>query len=74
MIGKPRIQQAAFIAAALALGGCGSNVAAVENPQTGQTETCSGPGMNEMNPWGQRDACLADHIAQGWTVKMKTPE
>lgn len=62
------------ILAALALGACGSEVMAVQDPQTGQTDTCTGPGMSELNPWGQRDACIAAHVAQGWTVKMKNPE
>lgn len=60
--------------AALALTACGSGVEAVQDPQTGRSDTCTGPGMSEMNPWGQRDACIAAHVAQGWTVKMKNPE
>jgi hypothetical protein len=61
---------AVFIAAIFMLGGCGSGVEAVQDPQTGQTVTCTGPGMSDMDPWSQRDACIADHVAQGWTVKM----
>jgi hypothetical protein len=63
-----------IIAIAFGLFGCGSDVAAVQDPQTGQTDTCTGPGMSEVNPWGQRDACIAGHVAQGWTVKMNAPQ
>ncbi len=70
---KATISAAAFLAA-LALGGCGGGVEAVQNPQTGQTVTCAEPGTPDWNPWSQREACLADHVAQGWTVKMKSQE
>lgn len=68
------LRLATALATALALAACGSGVAAVQDPQTGQTDTCSGPGMTDRNPWSQRDACLADHVAQGWMVKMKSQE
>jgi hypothetical protein len=39
----------------------------VQNPRTGETLTCSTPS-SEWNPWSQSDACVAGHIAQGWTI------
>jgi hypothetical protein len=72
--GKVPMHRAALLAAALALGGCSGGVAAVQDPQTGQEVTCSEGTLGDWNPWSQRDACLADHVAQGWTVKMKAPE
>jgi hypothetical protein len=72
--GKVTMHRAAILAAALALGGCAGGVAAVQDPQTGQVATCSEGTLADQNPWSQRDACLADHVAQGWTVKMKEPE
>jgi hypothetical protein len=68
------VWQAAAVMALAALGGCGSGVEAAQNPQTGETVTCTGSQMSDMSPWSQRDACIADHVAQGWTVKMKSGE
>ncbi len=73
-MGKVPMRRAAVLAAALALGGCADGVAAVQDPQTGQQVTCSEGTLGDWSPWSQRDACLADHVAQGWTVKMKQPE
>lgn len=68
-------RKAVLLAATLALGACVGGVEAVQDPQTGQTATCSEPGMMpSWNPWSQREACLADHVAQGWAVKMKSDE
>jgi uncharacterized protein YceK len=52
----------------LLLGGC-SGVEGVWDPKTGQTDTCS--TAFDWSPWSQRDACIADHVAQGWKVKMR---
>jgi hypothetical protein len=71
---KGAMRLAAALAAALGICGCGSGVESVQDPRTGQTETCTGPGMNDLSPWSDRDACLADHVAQGWTVKMMNRE
>ena len=37
----------------------------MQNPRTGDVATCR-PSPWGMNPWSQQDACIADHIAQGW--------
>jgi hypothetical protein len=45
--------------------GCGHDVV-LENPHTGTIEVCrESPGG--LNPWSQTTACVADHVAQGWT-------
>jgi hypothetical protein len=52
----------ALLAAALSLQGCASDVTLL-NPRTGETAICqAGP----LNPWSQQQACIGDHIAQGW--------
>ncbi len=33
------------------------------NPRTGETVTCRAA---PLNPWSQQEACVGDHIAQGW--------
>ena len=33
------------------------------NPRTGETVTCR---ENLLNPWSQGEACVGNHIAQGW--------
>lgn len=33
------------------------------NPRTGETMTCR---ASSLNPWSQQEACVGDHIAQGW--------
>jgi hypothetical protein len=48
------------------LEGCAAPIA-VRDPQTGATVTCSTP-ESELNPWSQSEACVAGHIAQGWTI------
>jgi hypothetical protein len=60
----PRV--ATIIAAGLMLAGCSSPFI-VQNPRTGETVVCE-EGAYELNPWSQHDACVADHVAQGWTV------
>ncbi len=51
---------------ALLLAGCGAPVV-VRNPRSGETATCT-EGVWDQSPWSQREACVADHIAQGWTT------
>jgi hypothetical protein len=51
----------AIIAACL-LTGCTRDVVML-NPRTGETMTCS---QSPLNPWSQQEACIGDHIAQGW--------
>ena len=33
------------------------------NPRTGETAVCP---ASPLNPWSQQQACIGDHIAQGW--------
>lgn len=42
----------------------------VQNPQTGETLACT-EGWRDQSPWSQREACVADHVAQGWTIKRQ---
>jgi hypothetical protein len=39
----------------------------VQNPQTGETVTCT-EGWRDQSPWSQREACVSDHLAQGWAI------
>ena len=58
-----------FLALAL-LAGCGEPFGervTVRNPQTGETLLCK-TAASEWLPWSQDDACVASHIAQGWTI------
>jgi uncharacterized lipoprotein YajG len=48
------------------LTGCAEPVT-VQNPRTGETLTCK-TAAAEWNPWSQAEACVADHLAQGWTI------
>jgi hypothetical protein len=53
-----------LILSACVLTGCAADVM-MQNPRTGETATCRESLMG-LNPWSQRDACIAGHIAQGW--------
>jgi uncharacterized protein YceK len=53
-----------IIAVAFLLAGCATDVM-MQNPRTGDTATCRA-SVRGLNPWSQQDACIADHIAQGW--------
>ena len=53
-----------LIAVAAMLVGCAD--VTVKNPQTGATETCQ-QSLLGLDPWSQTDACVAEHMAQGWT-------
>jgi hypothetical protein len=56
------VRYAALIIAAGLLTGCASDVVML-NPRTGESITCpAGP----LNPWSQQQACIGDHVAQGW--------
>jgi uncharacterized protein YceK len=48
------------------LTGCADPVT-VQNPRTSETVTCGSQSW-ELNPWSQHDACVADHLAQGWVI------
>ena len=43
--------------------GCARDVVML-NPRTGDTKLCP---ASPLNPWSQQQACIGDHIAQGWT-------
>jgi len=53
-----------IIVAACILAGCATDVV-MQNPRTGDMATCRA-SVRGLNPWSQQDACIADHIAQGW--------
>jgi hypothetical protein len=59
-----------LIIAAGVLTGCATDVA-MQNPRTGDTAMCRA-SLRGLNPWSQQDACIADHIAQGW--RRTSPE
>jgi hypothetical protein len=40
----------------------------LQNPQTGEIVTCI-EGAGDWPPWSQQQACVGDHIAEGWVVK-----
>jgi len=61
------IRSAAISLAAMSLAACSSPLA-VQNPHTGETVTCT-DGASDWSPWSQQQACVGDHIAQGWVVK-----
>jgi hypothetical protein len=42
--------------------GCARDVVML-NPRTGETAVCP---ASPLNPWSQQQACVGDHIAQGW--------
>jgi hypothetical protein len=47
---------------ACSLTGCAKDVVML-NPRTGETMICR---ANALNPWSQQEACVGDHITQGW--------
>ena len=51
-----------LIFAACALTGCAADVVML-NPRTGETMTCR---ASSLNPWSQQQACVGEHVAQGW--------
>jgi len=52
-----------LFAAGLSMLGCARDVVML-NPRTGDTALCP---ASPLNPWSQQQACIGDHIAQGWT-------
>jgi hypothetical protein len=51
------------------LTGC-TGGAVVQDPRTGQRLDCGTEGI-DLDPWSQTDRCIADHLAQGWTVEER---
>ena len=45
--------------------GCATDVMMV-NPRTGGAAICR-ESLHGLNPWSQKEACVADYITQGWT-------
>jgi hypothetical protein len=41
--------------------------ATVQDPKTVEAVLCS-TETSEWNPWSQKDACVAGHLAEGWTI------
>lgn len=53
-----------LIIAACVLTGCArARDVVMLNPLTGETMTCR---ASPLNPLSQQEACVGDHIAQGW--------
>ena len=59
------MRYATLIVAACLLTGCAADIVMV-NPRTGEAAICR-ESLRGLNPWSQQDACIADHIAQGWS-------
>jgi hypothetical protein len=51
------------------LAGC-TGGARLQDPRTGAHIDC-GTETIDLNPWSQTDACVAEHIAQGWTIEER---
>jgi hypothetical protein len=72
MAKENRMRVAIVVIAGLMLAGCAEPVT-VENPRTGQSLVCS-DGAGDWSPWSQQEACVAGHLAQGWTIVSRAPE
>jgi len=46
------------------LSGCATDVTMV-NPRTGDMTACRA-SLHGLNPWSQQQACIGEHIADGW--------
>jgi hypothetical protein len=53
-----------LIAIPSVLSGCAADVVMV-NPRSGQTAMCRA-SLRGLNPWSQQEACVGEHIADGW--------
>jgi hypothetical protein len=58
------LRHLAWIAVVCVLSGCAADVVML-NPRTGETAMCR-PSLRGLNPWSQQEACIGEHIAQGW--------
>jgi hypothetical protein len=59
------VRSLALIIAACLLAGCAADVVMV-NTRTGEAAICR-ESLRGLNPWSQKEACIGDHLAQGWT-------
>lgn len=59
-----------IVVAACLLGGCAADVVMVD-PRTGATTVCH-ESLRGLDPWSQQEACIGEHLAQGW-VKTGGP-
>ena len=66
------MRYAMLVAAALALAGCADDVS-VQNPKTGERLVCR-QDHSGLDPWSQTQACVAGHLAQGWTLDQATDD
>ena len=62
---RPGVGSLTLIAAAALLTGCAADVVMV-NPRTGEAAICR-ESLRGLNPWSQKEACIGDYIARGWT-------
>ena len=61
--GARSVRHLSLMIAAAMLASCADVI--VKNPQTGAVETCQQSAYG-LDPWSQTQACVADHLAQGW--------
>lgn len=61
----PVLRYLLLILAAGVSTGCAGDVV-MQNPHTGQTETCQ-ESLHGLDPWSQTMACVEAHEVQGWT-------
>jgi hypothetical protein len=63
---RRRARVIALVVGALLLGGCAVADVVMVDPRTGATAVCRDESHG-LNPWSQREACVGDYIARGWT-------
>jgi hypothetical protein len=59
---------AGLFLAGSALAGCADDLT-IRNPKTGDQMVCRQSAQG-LDPWSQTQACVADHLAQGWVVAI----
>jgi len=57
------------VAVSLLLAGCAADVVMLD-PRTGQTVVCR-ESLHGLDPWSQKEACVGDHTARGWTRAVR---
>ena len=58
-----------LVAVSVLLAGCAADVVMV-NPRTGETVVCR-ESLHGLDPWSQKEACVGDHTARGWTRAVR---